>query len=92
MLSPCGSRSHRSGRRRLSRQSRRIRGPDGAGECGPVTDLVELAHLHRVEDFGAGDLDTLGNRDPVKARLLALRDRVDDKESPDHPRPAGGPR
>jgi hypothetical protein len=28
----------------------------------------------------------------VKARLLALGDRVDDKESPDHPRPAGGPR
>ena len=64
--------------------------PDRSGERGSVADIVEFRHLLRIEACGAGDLDPLGNGDPLKTCLFALREPIDQKESPDHPCPTGG--
>jgi hypothetical protein len=37
--------------------ARRAHERNGVRERGPVADLVEFRHLHRVEDLGAEDLD-----------------------------------
>src|SRR5262245_13466063 len=79
----------RSRRRLLPAQPGRVGLPERAGERRLVPDLVQLGHLDRVENLGAGEVDVLGDGDTVEGRRFAQRDRVDPEEVTDHRRAAG---
>ena len=49
-------------------------------------EIVERAHLDRVEHLVADQLDSLGNRGPVIPGLFPRRDRVDAEQVADHRR------
>ncbi len=65
---------------RYNANARRQDVPGRSGACELVTDVVESLHHHRIEGFVAGEVDTLGNGDPVIPGAFAPRQRVDAEE------------